>query len=118
MLNLLIAEFDATIVQTASHKSNYSLHEWETIFKVRGIQTNRIKSLPANVNHLSRKEEITNWFNLDNISEDFVIIDDDESLNDLPGHLKRRLILTSSYVGLTENHLDEVRNIINNKGKI
>lgn len=118
VLDSLIAEFNATIMLTTSHKSNYSLHEWEAIFKSRGVRAKKIKSLPVNVNLLSRKEEIANWLNLNKINEDFVIIDDDKSLNDLPDYLKDRLILTSSYVGLTENHLDEIRNIFNNRGKI
>jgi len=117
-LHSLVTEFDATIMLTTSHKSNYSLHEWETIFKTRGVQAKKIKSLPVNLNHLSRKEEISSWFNVNAIDEDFVIIDDDKSLNNLPNHLKDYLILTSSYVGLTENHLDEIRNIFNSKGKI
>jgi hypothetical protein len=117
VLDSIIGEFNATIMLTTSHKSNYSLHEWETIFKTRGIQAKKIKSLPVNLNHLSRKEEISSWFNVNTINEDFVIIDDDKSLNDLPNYLKDHLILTSSYVGLTENHLDEIRNIFNGNGK-
>jgi len=108
-LHSLITEFDATIILTTSHKSNYSLQEWETIFQTRGVQAKKIKSLPVNLRHLSRKEEIFNWFNVNTINEDFVIIDDDKSLNDLPDYLKGHLILTSSYVGLTEDHLDEIR---------
>ena len=43
-----------------------------------------IKALPENFNNLSREDEIVNWVNVNNLNEDFVIIDDDKSLNDLP----------------------------------
>jgi hypothetical protein len=36
------------------------------------------------------------------ICSEFVIIDDDKSLNDLPRDIKRRLVLTSSMIGLNE----------------
>jgi hypothetical protein len=43
-----------------------------------------------------------NWFTANDVKEDFIIIDDDKSLNELPGFLKKRLIQTSSTFGLTE----------------
>lgn len=47
-----------------------------------------------------------NWFNLNTIHENFIIIDDDKSLNDLPDYLKMNVILTDSILGLTEKHLE------------
>ncbi|TXI85438.1 MAG: hypothetical protein E6Q37_06365, partial [Crocinitomicaceae bacterium] len=58
-------------------------------------------------NHLNRKDELLNWFNANNMEDDFFIIDDDKSLNELPEHLKKRLIQTSPSIGLTENLVDE-----------
>jgi hypothetical protein len=46
------------------------------------------------------------------VNEEFVIIDDDKSLNALPTFLKNKLILTSPLIGLTENHLDEIIEIL------
>ena len=45
-------------------------------------------------------------------------IDDDKSLNALPKFLKNNLVLTSSLVGLTEFHVDEINRILNNKMQI
>ncbi|BAV06222.1 hypothetical protein FLA_2238 [Filimonas lacunae] len=118
VLNKLVNEQDVTIMLTTSHKANYSLPEWVNIFKARGIQVTNIQSLPENIHHLTRKEEITNWFNLHNISEDFVIIDDCKSLNDLVPYLKNHLVLTSAMVGLTMYHLPEIINIINSSEKL
>lgn len=116
-LQLLISEED-TIMLTTSHKSKFSIEEWKSIFKNRGINIEKIKSLPENFNNLSRKDEIINWFNVNianKFSDDFVIIDDDKSLNDLPDFLKEKLIQTSPYIGLTEEHLEIIKSI-SNKG--
>ncbi len=103
---------DVTIVLATSHKVNFSIEEWKNIFKNRGIKIEKIKSLPDNINSLSRKDEIVNWFNVNNVDEDFVIIDDDKSLNKLPAFLKENLIQTSLYIGITEEHSEAIKSIL------
>lgn len=100
-----------TIMLTTSHKSKFSIEEWRNIFKNRGIRIEKIKSLPENLNNLSRKDEIVNWFDANTVTEDFVIIDDDKSLNELPLFLKLNFIQTSPFIGLTEEHLEAIRSI-------
>ncbi len=100
-LRKIVSETGATVVLTTSHKSNYTVKEWQAIFTNRGIDVS-IEKLDENCNHLSRKEEILHWLKK-GISDHFVIIDDDKSLNDLPAGVKDRLVLTSSLVGLNEN---------------
>lgn len=109
-LQSLISD-DVTIMLTTSHKSKFSIDEWKSIFKNRGINIEKIKSLPENFNNLSRKDEIVNWFNVNNVHEDFVIIDDDKSLNELPDFLKENLVQTSPYIGLTEEHSESIKSI-------
>ena len=109
-LQSLISE-DDTVMLTTSHKSKFSIEEWKNIFKNRGINIEKIKSLPENINNLSRMDEIVNWFNFNNVDEDFVIIDDDKSLNEFPDFLKENLIQTSSYIGLTEEHSATIKSI-------
>jgi HAD domain in Swiss Army Knife RNA repair proteins len=102
-LQRIISETSAAILLTTSHKSSYEIKEWKNIFKLRGIKVNKINRLSENTNHLNRKEEIINWFNAKNgIYEDFIIIDDDKSLNALPKLLKNKLIQTSASIGLTD----------------
>lgn len=103
-LNQLISE-DDTIMLTTSHKTNFSIEEWKNIFSNRGIHTNKIERLPANIDNLNRKDEIVNWFKVNNTEENFIIIDDDTSLNDLPDNLKAHLVQPSPLIGLTEEHL-------------
>lgn len=106
----LISE-DDTIMLTTSHKAKFSMEEWKNIFRNRGICVEKINALPENLNNISRKEEIVQWFNKNNVDEDFVIIDDDKSLNDLPDFLKEYLIQTSPYIGLTEEHGEIIKSI-------
>ena len=110
-LQSLISE-EVTIILTTSHKSNFSIEEWKNIFKNRDIKIGKLKSLPENINNLSRKDEIVNWFNINNVGENFAIIDDDKSLNELPAYLKENLIQTSPYIGLTEEHLEAIKSIL------
>ena len=117
VLQNLISE-DTTVMLTTSHKSRFTIEEWKEIFQKRGLQVNRLKSLNDNINCLSRKDEVLNWFNLNNVSEEFIIIDDDKSLNGLPSFLKDRLILTSSLIGLTDSHLDEIKAVLSQKPQI
>ncbi len=102
-LNKIIKETNANIILTTSHKSSYSLFEWKEIFNVRGIYVDKIEKILDNNLNLNRKEEILNWFKNCKSNENFVIIDDDKSLNGLDDFIKERLIQTSSLVGLTDD---------------
>lgn len=106
---------DTTIVLTTSHKSRFSLNQWKVIFERRGLRVHEIKTLGDNTDFQSRKMEILNWFDSNDIHEDFIIIDDDKSLNDLPSFHKDRLILTSSLVGLNASHWSDIQAIISNR---
>lgn len=91
---------DTTIILTTSHKSKYSIGEWKNIFTKRGLQIDRLKKLDDNIENLNRKDEITKWFENNNSEENFIIIDDDKSLNELPDKLKKYWISTNSMIGL------------------
>ena len=99
-LQSLISEGVAVIL-TTSHKSNYDIDKWKQIFRNRGINIENLFSLPNNLNNLNRKDEIVNWLSANNVGEDFLIIDDDKSLNELPFNLKEKLIQPSPTIGLT-----------------
>lgn len=109
---MLSQNTSASIMLTTSHKSRFSHSEWIEIFQRRGLNVNQLNSLVENTELLSRKEEILNWFNINEIQEDFIIIDDDKSLNDLPKFFKDRLVLTSSLVGLNESHWADIQDIV------
>ena len=110
--DVLAQNADTTIILTTSHKSRFSLSQWKIIFERRGLKVNKLESLNDNNDFQSRKVEILNWFESNDIHDDFIIIDDDKSLNDLPTFYKDRLILTSSLVGLNESHLVDIQDIV------
>ncbi|GGG96239.1 hypothetical protein GCM10007415_34320 [Parapedobacter pyrenivorans] len=111
-LQKIISSTGAGIVLTTSHKSRYTPKEWRGIFKKRGISVNSIKRLPENTLQLNRRDELVKWFNTNPFHDNFIIIDDDKSLNELPQFLKNRLLLTSGSVGLTEYQAEEALRLI------
>jgi hypothetical protein len=111
-LQKMISETSADILLTTSHKSNYSIEEWRNIFTLRGIKIKNIYSLPENKTYLSRKEEIMNWVTTSDELPDFIIIDDDKSLNGLPKFIKNKLIQTNASIGLTIDLINEALEII------
>jgi hypothetical protein len=110
-LQTIINRTGASILLTTSHKSKFNKYQWEEIFKTRGIVAN-IDVLENNEDNLNRKEEILRWFTKATIAESFVILDDDKSLNGLPGHIKDKAIVTSGTVGLTIDHANEAIDIL------
>lgn len=85
------------------------------MFRNRGIQFNSLSIIEIEPSiKISRREEIEEWINKNQYDcNDLLIIDDDKSLNELPIHLKNRLILTNSYIGL--NNMDELEQIVGGK---
>ncbi|MGQ3013490.1 MAG: HAD domain-containing protein [Flavobacteriales bacterium] len=102
----------AEVVFTTSHKSLYSLPEWQSIFSLRGIELNKVSRLPENDTNQSRKEELLQWFSQHPLAGNFVIIDDDKSLNTLPPELKKHVVLTGSSVGLVEESEAEILTLL------
>ncbi len=100
-LQKIISETGAGILLTTSHKSNYYVNEWREIFSNRGVKNAKIRKLNKNSNYLNRREEVMRWLEKSNEKE-FVIIDDDKTLNSLPPSIKSRLVQPSATVGLNE----------------
>lgn len=98
-LNKLISD-DTIIILTTSHRFRYSINEWKDIFKIRGIEINNLKLLDKYDVNYSRKDEFLSYISMYNINSDYIIIDDDKSLNSLPIDIKKNLILTYSLIGL------------------
>jgi hypothetical protein len=108
-LKRIISETQSTITLTTSHKDKYSLKEWEEIFHRRGLDVVIFKVSKFD----KRIDEITNWYQ-NNKNIDFVILDDDKTLNDLPPNIKDRLVLTESGIGLNLEKTEMVIKIFKN----
>ena len=103
---------EVTVLLTTSHKTRYTKEEWRTIFKNRGIEIENLITLPSTNTYLSRREEIINWFKINVIDTNFLIIDDDASLQDLPVSLKANWVQPSPTIGLNESHGDLINAIL------
>jgi len=112
-LNNIIDSSNADVLLTTSHKSRYTVEKWKEIFKSRGVRLNNLNKLPDNLENLDRRDEISKWFSTYKLQEDFVIIDDDSSLNGLSIYLKKRLVLTKPLIGLNNPHVQESLDILN-----
>lgn len=104
--------YDIEIVLSTSHRFRFDIEEWKNIFQKRNVRFKKISIIDLKLNpKISRREEIEEWINENNInSNDLIIIDDDKSLNGLPEILKKRLVLTDSYIGL--NNTVELKKIL------
>ncbi len=112
-LNSIIEASNADILLTTSHKGRFSITKWESIFSLRGVKVNGIDRLTSDSTVMTRAEEISSWFSTNNNVADFVILDDDKSLNGLSKYLKSRLVLTQPLVGLNSTHITNSLSILN-----
>lgn len=105
------------IILSTSHRHRFSIPVWENIFMKRGIHFKSISIITNECSHkISRREEIETWVREKKYrNDDFIIIDDDKSLNGLPKRLKERVVMTSPYVGLYDSK--EIDKILHKKKK-
>lgn len=90
------------VILTTSHRDRYSVDEWKQIFKTRGLHIYYLDKLCTdNTSYSNKARDIQTWFENNTADTNFIIIDDDTSLNSLPSELKDHLLLTSSPIGLT-----------------
>jgi len=112
-LQRIISETNASVLLTTSHKTKYNISQWKNLLKLRGINPKKVHRLTTDSLKTSRKDEILEWYREKHVpNEEFVIIDDDKMLNDLPDYLKSNLVLTSPSVGLTDDLADEAISIL------
>lgn len=109
-LNSLISD-DSKIILSTSHRDRYTLPEWRQLFQRRGIVVNEIDKISSSHGLRKRKDEILEWFATHPRPLNFLIIDDDKTLFDLPKDLKRHLVITSPTLGLTMENLQEVEGL-------
>ena len=110
-LQKIISETGAGILLTTSHKSRYYVNQWREMFSNRGLKDVKIEKLNINSTFLNRREEVMRWLEKSKEKE-FVIIDDDKTLNSLPPNIKSRLVQPSATVGLNDELADSAIKIL------
>tara|TARA_R110002051_G_scaffold112072_1_gene184601 strand:- start:459 stop:713 length:255 start_codon:yes stop_codon:yes gene_type:complete len=81
------------------------------MFSNRGLKDVKIEKLNINSTFLNRREEVMRWLEKSKEKE-FVIIDDDKTLNSLPPNIKSRLVQPSATVGLNDELADSAIKIL------
>jgi hypothetical protein len=108
---LTITEFDIWLSST--RRTVKTLSEFNLIFKNRGIEKQIAGFLPEYADCRNRKEEVLNFITEFKLA-DFLIIDDDKSLNGLESGIKEKLILTELTKGFNSEKLNEATEKIKN----
>ncbi|UOE49302.1 HAD domain-containing protein [Mucilaginibacter sp. SMC90] len=107
-LQRILAVTNASVILTTSRKLSYTIAEWRTMLKYRGVIPTKVQRLTTDSLKKTRAEEITEWYqDQHRPNQPFVIIDDDKMLNGLPEYIKSNLVLTSPSMGFTDDLANE-----------
>ena len=112
-LNRLLTLFEFDIWLCSTRRTVKTLSEFNQIFKNRGIRNSIVGFLPEYQDCKTRKEEIEKFIMEFKVS-DFLIIDDDKSLNGLEIGIKKHLISTELMKGFNDEKLIEATETIKN----
>lgn len=104
-LNKFLSDYDFEIWLSSTRRTVKSLVEFNQIFENRNIKRPISGLLPKYPECKSRKDEIARFIKESRIS-DFLIIDDDKSLNELDEIHKEKLILTELHKGFDMEKLE------------
>jgi hypothetical protein len=105
-LNQLLSAYQFEIWLSSSRRKGQSKEFLNTIFSNRGILTPITDFLPVHSDKKSRKEEVELFLQEKQVTN-FLILDDDKSLNGLEECIKSKLILTSYLKGFDKEKLRE-----------
>lgn len=112
-LNKLFEGLSAELWLISARRKKKTLEEFRQIFKNRNITIELENFVPSYDEKDSRLDELNKFLKQETI-DNFLIIDDDTSLANMAEDLKRFWVQTHTYIGFTEEKLNEAINIINN----
>jgi HAD domain in Swiss Army Knife RNA repair proteins len=115
-LSKIILQTSADIILTTTHRNNYSVDRWRTILENRGIIVQDIKTIDQCGIYFAvgtRADEISKWIDDYGNDEQYVIIDDDNSLDSLPTKTKAHWVKTKPLIGLDDEATDKALQILN-----
>ena len=111
----LISETNASIVLTTTHRITYSVEKWKEVFNNRGIPVETVEKVNTKEEigeMLDRGTEIKEWVDNFGTGINFVILDDDLSINALPIEIKDKWVMTKSMIGLDEDCTERALKIL------
>ncbi|WDF79348.1 HAD domain-containing protein [Mucilaginibacter sp. KACC 22773] len=92
----------ADVVLSSTHRISFTIERWLEIFKIRGITISKLSKLndrQSLSDMQDRGSEIQEWIHK-NGEANYVIIDDDLSINNLPNAIKQRWVTIKPYLGI------------------
>ncbi|MGI4874518.1 MAG: HAD domain-containing protein [Janthinobacterium lividum] len=99
----ILTQTQAAVVLTTSHRINYSVEQWREILQTRGINPasiTKINDCRTVADMADRATEIAEWVSRQPAELNYVVLDDDLSLHDLPAAIRQRCVLTKPLLGL------------------
>ncbi len=109
-LNKILDNVSFEIWLSSTRRAGKTIIEFNRIFENRGLKGQISGYLPI-IENCSRKEEVQHFIQQKKLS-DYLIIDDDKSLNDLPFEIKKRTVLTEYMKGFDDEAYREAKIII------
>ncbi|MEW7289380.1 HAD domain-containing protein [Aquimarina sp. 2304DJ70-9] len=104
-LNKLLSKWEFEIWLSSTRRTIKTIEEFNQIFRNRNIKNQISGFLPEYDDCRTRKDEILRFIEEHNTS-DFLIIDDDKSLNGLEEKYKEKLILTELQKGFDKEKFE------------
>jgi hypothetical protein len=105
-LNVLLNEADAELWLISGRRKRKSLEEFNIIFKARNISKELSGMVPVYFEYIPRIEEFKDFINDESI-KNFLLIDDDTSLDGLEEDLKNFWVKTHPMIGFSKEKLEE-----------
>jgi hypothetical protein len=100
-------ELNLKAVVTSTWRVQYKLRELQEIFYSQGIDVEIVGT--TQVLGIERGEEIAIWLS-DNMISNYIVIDD--NVKDILPFVNNVVKIEKSYEGLTENNINEIKNIV------
>jgi hypothetical protein len=114
-LKELFRQTNAELILTTTHRVSFSEERWLEILKVRDLHVRSVAKLNdrRELSQLpDRATEISEWFEQGGKNTNFVIIDDDSSINKLSDELKTHWVQTKPLIGFDEASLQQALRIL------
>jgi len=110
----ILEQTNAAVVLTTTHRINFTNKQWLEIFRVRGISVGNISKLNDKQSLAEMKDrgtEIEDWVR-SNHDTNFVILDDDQSINQLPEWIIKRWVKIKPFKGIDDEAKEKALSIL------
>jgi hypothetical protein len=109
--NKLASMVAVEVMLSSSRRKTKTLEEFRQIFDNRGMKAILTGFIPVLATTTTKSEEIKAYLEETKV-KNYLIIDDDLSLNDLPTHIRENCIFTTYARGFDEQALAQAREVI------